>query len=391
MDASRFSVAFPLLFCDESRQQHYRPEQKLCSKGSLDRLDPGRRFSWNCCFACCDTGKVRRVGEVDGFDWWSLTTYETVTRIAVPLFFMVSGYLAIGRCVKHGDSAYAWKRGLRIMAIALFWTVAFLFWTMIRTKVGFSFASLIDTGQASPVKFVLDVFYGEAYFHLWFLWALAGIFFVTPIVAQGLSSLTQRQKVIIGCLLPILVAFDYALHRQSVQVNYFRYSLLSMGVPYLAYTCSGYLLGVGVKRCWTGLSIVMYCAAFSICLWAYSFLVGQNPTEVANVDFADKWLFMPFSIPVCLMSIAGFLMIAKSSLASSSKMPKVASRLARDSMGIYILHPFVLDIANYFDLLGRRPNAFVGTLLVTIVVVLGAWGATVALAKVPVMKKTISL
>ena len=91
------------------------------------------------------------------------------------------------------------------------------------------------------------------------------------------------------------------------------------------------------------------------------------------------------------MSIAGFLMIAKSSLASSSKMPKVASRLARDSMGIYILHPFVLDIANYFDLLGRRPNAFVGTLLVTIVVVLGAWGATVALAKVPVMKKTISL
>ena len=51
--------------------------------------------------------KVRRVGEVDGFDWWSLTTYETVTRIAVPLFFMVSGYLAIGRCVKHGDSAYA--------------------------------------------------------------------------------------------------------------------------------------------------------------------------------------------------------------------------------------------------------------------------------------------
>ena len=60
-------------------------------------------------------------------------------------------------------------------------------------------------------------------------------------------------------------------------------------------------------------------------------------------------------------------------------------------MGIYILHPFVLDIANYFDLLGRRPNAFVGTLLVTTVVVLGAWGATVALANVPVMKKTISL
>ena len=51
----------------------------------------------------------------------------------------------------------------------------------------------------------------------------------------------------------------------------------------------------------------------------------------------------------------------------------------------------MLDIANYFDLLGRRPNAFVGTLLVTTVVVLGAWGATVALAKVPVMKKTISL
>ena len=51
--------------------------------------------------------KVRRVGEVDGFDWWSLTTYETVTRIAVPLFFMVSGYLAIGRCVKNVDSAYA--------------------------------------------------------------------------------------------------------------------------------------------------------------------------------------------------------------------------------------------------------------------------------------------
>ena len=33
--------------------------------------------------------KIRRAADISDFDWWTLTTYETMTRIAVPLFFMV--------------------------------------------------------------------------------------------------------------------------------------------------------------------------------------------------------------------------------------------------------------------------------------------------------------
>lgn len=323
--------------------------------------------------------KVKRASGIPAFDWWALTTYETAARIAVPLFFMVSGYLCLRRCAKSEGPSYAWRRGANILGIVTFWTVIFSFWVMIRA------------GNTSPWRFLVEAIQGAPYFHLWFLWALAGIFFVSPLLAPGLSRLSTRQKLVCGCLLPMLVSLDYAIHCQSGQRFFFRSSVVSMGLPFLAYTCSGYLLGVGVKQGWSRCWLAIYVFGFVGCLWGYSFLMNQDMPITERVAFADKWVFHPFAFPVCMMSIASFLLISNSQIIATKKMPPIVARLARDSMGIYILHPFVLDTANWFDLLGRRPNALVGVMFVTIVVTMGAWAATVVIMKIPLLRKTISL
>ena len=323
--------------------------------------------------------KVRRAADIPDFDWWTLTTYETMARIAVPVFFMVSGYLCIRRCVKTEGPSYAWRRTTRILGIVVFWTVIFSLWTMLRG------------GNAGPIRFLVDAFQGKPYFHLWFLWALAGIYFVSPLLAPGLSLLGSRQKLVCGWLLPILVSFDYAIFCQSGQSSFFRNSVVSIGLPYLAYSCSGYLLGVGVKQCWTRCWFAIYLVCFATCLWAYSFLLNQEAPVLERVALADKWVFVPFAFPICMMSISSFLLVAKSPFIANQRMPRIVARFARDSMGIYILHPFVLDTANYFDLLGRRPNAMLGIVVVTIVVTLGSWAATVVMTRIPLLKNTVAI
>ena len=208
--------------------------------------------------------KIRRAGDIPPFDWWMLTTYETMTRIAVPLFFMVSGYLCIRRCAELESPEYAWGRGVRIIGITAFWTVIFSFWTMIRG------------GDSGPLGFMLDALRGRPYFHLWFLWALAGIYLLSPILAPGLRMLTARQKVLCGWLLPILVSVDHAFFCLSGQASFFRHSVVSLGVPYAAYTCAGYLLGVGVKKNWPRLCFAIYGAGFVACLCTYGILMKQE-------------------------------------------------------------------------------------------------------------------
>lgn len=323
--------------------------------------------------------KVRRAADIPGFEWWTLTTYETVLRIAVPLFFMVSGYLCLRRCAKSESPTYAWRRGANVLGIVTFWSFIFFFWVRIRAP---------DT---SPWRVLVETLNGAPYFHLWFLWALAGISFVSPLLAPGLSRLSPRQKLVCGWLLPMLVSLDYAIHCHWGQFSFFRNSLVSMGLPYLAYACSGYLLGVGVKQGWSRCWLAIYVFGFVGCLWAYSFLMNQEMPIGERVVVADKWVFHPFSFPVCMMSIASFLLISNSQFIATKKMPSIVARFARDSMGIYLLHPFVLDIANYHDLLGRRPNALLGTVVVTIVVTLGSWAAAVVMTKIPLLRKTVSL
>ena len=57
---------------------------------------------------------------------WAQSLYYTASRIAVPLFFMASGFLLLGKKESYGD--FFRKRGLRVFIPFVVWSLIYLAW-----------------------------------------------------------------------------------------------------------------------------------------------------------------------------------------------------------------------------------------------------------------------
>ena len=102
----------------------------------------------------------------------------TITRCAVPLFFMISGYLLISQ---SGDAmSFLKKRFDRIIVPLLVWLLVYnLFF-------------VISGGVTNWKDFLFSFFSLEAAPHLWFLYALIGVYLLIPIVSPFLQKVTFR-------------------------------------------------------------------------------------------------------------------------------------------------------------------------------------------------------
>ena len=60
-------------------------------------------------------------------------------------------------------------------------------------------------------------------------------------------------------------------------------------------------------------------------------------------------------------------------------------------MGIFILHPFALDIVNHFGLVGRRPNALIGIALTTVVVTAMTWIVVIVFKRFALTRSTLTV
>lgn len=105
-------------------------------------------------------------GEFSG-RWAAANIYATISRLSVPLFFMIAGATLLGKSESLGD--FFSKRAIRIVPPMLFWSGVYILWTYYWTR-----------SNDWPVKFLN----GQAAFHLWYLYALIGIYAFVPILRR---------------------------------------------------------------------------------------------------------------------------------------------------------------------------------------------------------------
>lgn len=310
--------------------------------------------------------KVWRDGQLNDFEWWSITTYETVTRIAVPLFFMISGYLMLTRCSSGDRGGYALSRAVRTFLLALVWTLIFSCWEMLRGRTD------------SVFTFIQNALLGSPYYHLWFLYALALTYVVAPIIAPGLPTISLKYAHWIGWLIPLAVSVDFLLAETRGAVFY-RTSFLSIGIPFISLTISGYLLLRPGPRLPLLASTGIYAVGFIGCMVAYGNMYG------GSFEHPDRIVFSPMSTAVVLMSLGAYLIFSR--IGDQRQLPNWLQRFANDSLAIYLMHPFVLDVLNYFRFYGREPNALIGIAWMSALIVAGTWAIVAVAKQVPVVRR----
>lgn len=108
-----------------------------------------------------------------GYDGLAGSTIQYMCGFAVPLFFMVSGALALNKKIMGG---YYLKKGFNIIILMLCWLVPLYVLTVLKKH------SLVN-----PIEFFFEPMFQKGRMAIcWFLWALFFIYMLSPLLKNCL-------------------------------------------------------------------------------------------------------------------------------------------------------------------------------------------------------------
>ena len=250
-----------------------------------------------------------------------------LSALSIPLFFMVSGYLMFQR--KSFDCKYAIGKILRILAICFCWE--FLHAAAYRIYYG--------ENRDFISSFFLDFFQKGLFYHFWYLGALILVYSVMPLI------FTLAKKSPGGCRILLLILCGINLILSAAQLLAQRQFLLDIPQNlriwiWLLYTVAGGCLSLSTGRTHSHPCRVWACCIFPVLMVGYLALVGKTVFGSTVIESMYGSLF------VQLAAMSAFLCLSRISF--SEKATAALTSLAGLTMGIYIVHPFLLAILQKF-------------------------------------------
>lgn len=270
---------------------------------------------------------------MDGYGPFWVGIINSLCRIAVPLFVMVSGYLLLP--LKGEVSVFFRKRFTRVVIPFVIWCLLYaLYWAA--------------KGQTSWLQAGINILhipvnFGTEVGHLWYVYMLIGLYLFIPVISPWVASASRKGMELYLVLWAVALCVPY-IHLVFPQI---------LGECYwnqtpLLYYFSGFLgyliLGAFIKKYsseredWNlpaGLLLIL--SGYAITAWG--FLSRLDSALVTDLELT--WGFE--TINVAMMSLGVFLLLKN---VQPGKTSSPAARLVNDvsklSYGIYLVHIMVL-------------------------------------------------
>lgn len=266
--------------------------------------------------------------------WVSI--YDGFSRMAVPLFIIVSAYLLVP--MREGETMWAFykNRAIRILPPFIFFMVLYstlpLIWGQLDAN-----ASMADLLR---IPFNFPSLAG----HLWFMYPLISIYLINPIVSPWLRKASAKEErffiilFLISTCMPYLRRFFGELWGECFWNEYHMLWYFSgyLGYMVLAHYIKVHLDWSRQKRFWVGLICTVAGAIATI----LSFYVQAVPqTLLVTPELEIGWAFCTIN---CVILTAGaFLMFT---CIRRDAPHKVVTELSILSYGMYLMHIFWLGM-----------------------------------------------
>lgn len=256
-------------------------------------------------------------------NWLVANFFDSLSRVGVPLFIMVSGALLITENQTPLLSFYK-KRFLRIIWPWFFWGIIFV---IIKIVLG---------GQIiGPRSAFIQIFNGTVFYHFWFMALIASLYFVTPLVNRIIPFINRQILwYFIVLWLAVTSLFLFVIKPTNLTTGF------PLALGYLGYFILGYRLKeVDVVKITGLLIITLYIIATAV-----TFL-GTTYLQIPSGQF-NEILYAYLSPNVIVASLALFLIIKRFGHTFSQKLSdrplNLFTAVSQSSFGIYFVHVLIL-------------------------------------------------
>ena len=289
-------------------------------------------------------------------NWWVGNVVDSAARWSVPLFVMISGALLMHSDLIDDPAAFYRRRLARILPPLIGWTAIYLF-------VGHQLSNNPSTLKGA----VLLVLAGRPYFHLYFLYLIVGMYVVAPFL-RPLVRLPDRR--ILGTAAVIFLGLAMTDDLILVWGGSGGVNAATQFVPFVGYFLAGaWLVEIPPTRRRVIVSAVVAASAIVLTM------IGTKLLTETVASGHSLYLYGYLSITTVPATIALFGLFLWGSASWSRLAERVPngslSTVAAMTLGIYVIHPLVMNRLGVLGLGGRAfftPLAVPATVLVTFIV-----------------------
>jgi surface polysaccharide O-acyltransferase-like enzyme len=305
-------------------------------------------------------------------DWWVCNIIDSACRWVVPAFVMLSGALLLHPAKKEPPAVFFRKRMTRIAIPFVFWTTFYLLWERFYNADHMSARDIIDA-----------VLSGSPYYHLHFISIIIGLYLLTPALRTFLRNSDSTSQVLF-----VVTAFVLAMGDTLIRThNGSELNLFTRFAPYVGYYCSGYLLrdktlsSRGEKRAWMGLV-----GAISLTAMIAGWVVARKGVELAVIIY-DPLSPTSIIMSICVFLIAGSLAARHNTSIRGNNL--AMRKLAEATLGVYLIHPALLDVFRHHGVTAAQPTVWLGTFGVSTMVVIGSFVLAACVRRVPYLRSVV--
>ena len=164
--------------------------------------------------------------------------FETISRVALPMFVLLSGVLVLGNPKIEPYSKFYGKRFVKILIPYLLYGAVYIGWVYENHTIPekLTLEKLKTAIKDVPVSVVHNL-REPMYFHLWFMMMIMGFYVVAPFIQRGLTAFKDKD---LKCLF-LVILFVYTV------VDYMPIIGINIGITnffsnWIIYFLAGYII-----------------------------------------------------------------------------------------------------------------------------------------------------
>jgi surface polysaccharide O-acyltransferase-like enzyme len=269
--------------------------------------------------------------------WWAANIVDATGRWAVPVFVMLSGALLLDPSRNYTPSQFYRKRLARLGLAIAFWSVVFALVAVYYTKWQ-------SADWSKPGNIWQSLLYGRPYVHLHFVFRLAGLYAITPMLRAYTAAASFRLRV-----MTVLILLGLAM-ANSVASAYLKTEPTAFTAmwPFLVFYLAGNVLReITVTRAlaaWSAVGYALCVAGMALGTgWLYPGGAGRiqpyPSTDMMLYDFLNP---LRVGMALCAWFVLAYLFSDRRS--TEGLTAKVIRLLAPMTLGIYLVHPLLREI-----------------------------------------------